>query len=101
MVRWISALRRDDGTIVSSPGDLCDCLSGFNSSLFTASATDPDAQTEMLRNIFSVLPVDMAVLCEGHLLTQEVFTALQGMARRKALALMACPWSSISNFGMY
>ena len=34
--RWISALREDDGTIVSSPVDLCGVLSEFYSSLFSA-----------------------------------------------------------------
>lgn len=81
---WISTFRRDDSTIVSSPEDLCDCLSGFYSSLFSASATDFDAQAELLGNISSVLPTDMAALCEGHLSTDEVFTALRCMARRKA-----------------
>ena len=39
--RWISALRESDGSIVSSPADLCRLLSSFYLDLFTASDTDP------------------------------------------------------------
>ena len=39
--RWISALRESDGSIVSSPADLCRSLSSFYLDLFTASDTDP------------------------------------------------------------
>lgn len=42
--RWISALRGEDGSIVSSPADLCLSLSSFYSSLFMSSSTDPVAQ---------------------------------------------------------
>ena len=38
--RWISALRESDGSIVSSPVDLCRSLSLFYLDLFTASDTD-------------------------------------------------------------
>ena len=38
---WISALRESDGSIVSSPADLCRSLSSFYLDLFTASDTDP------------------------------------------------------------
>ena len=47
--RWISALRESDGSIVSSPADLCRSLSSFYFDLFTASDTDPCALGNLLR----------------------------------------------------
>ena len=89
--RWISALRESDGSIVSSPADLCRSLSSFYSGLFTASGTDPCAQSALLGNLSSFLPGDQAALCEGHLSVKEVSTALLGMARRKAPGLDGLP----------
>ena len=63
--RWISALRESDGFIVSSPADLCRSLSSFYFDLFTASDTDPCAQSALLGNMSSVLPGDQAALCGG------------------------------------
>ena len=88
---WISALRKSDGSIVSSPADLCRLLSSFYLDLFTASDTDPCAQSALLGNLSSVLPSDQAVLCEGHLSVTEVSSALLGMARRKAPGLDGLP----------
>ena len=89
--RWISALRDDDGSIVSSPEDLCRCFSSFYASLFTAVSTDPSARTSLLANLDSTLDSDQAALCEGLLTLDECFTALQGMARRKAPGLDGLP----------
>ena len=89
--RWISALRESDGSIVSSPVDLCRSLSLFYLDLFTASDTDPCAQSALLGNLSSVLPGDKAALCEGHLSVMEVSSALLGMARRKAPGLDGLP----------
>ena len=88
---WISALRESDGSIVSSPADLCRSLSSFYLDLFTASDTHPCAQSALLGNLSSVLPGDQAVLCEGHLSVTEVSSALLGMARRKAPGLDGLP----------
>ena len=88
---WISALRESDGSIVSSPADLSRLLSSFYLDLFTASDTDPCAQSALLGNLSSVLPSDQAVLCEGHLSVTEVSSALLGMARRKAPGLDGLP----------
>ena len=82
--RWISAIRNDDGTIVSAPDDLCLSFSSFYSSLFTASPTDASAQESLLGNIVSSLPADQSDSCEGLLTVDECFAALVGMARRKA-----------------
>ena len=82
--RWISAIRNDDGTIVSAPDDLCLSFSSFCSSLFTASPTDASAQESLLGNVVSSLPADQSDSCEGLLIVDECFAALVGMARRKA-----------------
>ena len=89
--RWISALRESDGTIVSSPGDLCHSFASFYMSLFTADVTDPSVQASLLANLPSALSSDQASQCEGHLSTDECFMALQGMARRKAPGLDGLP----------
>ena len=88
---WISALRESDGSIVSSPADLCRSLSSFYLDLFTASDTHPCAQSAFLGNLSSVLPGDQAVLFEGHLSVTEISSALFGMARRKAPGLDGLP----------
>lgn len=82
--RWISALREENGSIVSSPADLCCCLSKFYSSLFSAEPTDSAVRSSLLDNVTSTLDRDQAALCEGLLSVEECFAALQGMARSKA-----------------
>ena len=78
--RWISALRESDGSIVSSPSDLCRSFASFYSSLFTAEVTDPSVQASLLATLPSVLSPVQASLCEGHLSADECLLALQGMA---------------------
>ena len=89
--RWISAIKLDDGTIVSSPTDLCAAFVDFNTSLFSATPTDPVIRNSLLSNVSSSLSPGLAALCEGHLSSAECFTALQGMARRKAPGLDGLP----------
>ena len=89
--RWISAIRLDDGTIVSSLTKLCESSVAFYTSLFSAATTDPVVGASLLGNVSSTLSPDMAALCEGTLTTPECFTALQGMARRKAPGLDGLP----------
>ena len=89
--RWISALRDEDDSIVSSPHDLCTSLSSFFSGLFSASPVDPCIQSDLLGNLSSSLPDDQSSLCEGHLSVEEVLVALRGMARRKAPGLDGLP----------
>lgn len=84
-------MREDDGSIVSSLIDLCRYLSSFYASLFTAAPTDLSSRTSLLANLTSTLDNDQADLCEGHLTSDECFTALQGMARRKAPGLDGLP----------
>ena len=90
-VRWISALRESDGTIVSSPADLCCSFASFYMSLFTADVTDSSVQASLLANLPSALSSNQASQCEGHLSADECFMALQGMARRKAPGLDGLP----------
>ena len=89
--RWISALRDGDGSIVSSPSDLCSSLSSFYSDLFSASSVDPHVQADLLENLSSSLSGGQSSLCEGHLTVVEVLSALRGMARRKAPGLDGLP----------
>lgn len=89
--RWISALRDEDGSIVSSPADLCLSFSSFYSSLFTSSPTDPVAQQELLSNVSSTLSPGQALECEGSLTVDECHKALIGMAHHKAPGLDGFP----------
>ena len=82
--RHISALREDDGTIVSDCDSLCRSFSSFYSSLFSASLVDPVASHTLLGNVSPSLPSDKANLCEGRLSLDECHRVLLGMARRKA-----------------
>ena len=75
--RWISNLRNPNGSIVSSPSDLCASLSGFYSSLFSVSSTDHTARDSLLDNISASLSPSEADCCEGK-------QALLGMAHGKA-----------------
>ena len=89
--RWISAIKLEDGTIVSSPTDLCSAFAEFYTSLFSAAPTDPGIRDSLLDNISSSLSPDEAAICEGHLSPAECLAALQGMARRKAPGLDGLP----------
>ena len=89
--RWIAALKNDDGSIVSDPVGISDCLSSFYASLFSAESIDESAASELLDNVSHVLPTDQAALCEGELSVEECFTALTGMARGKAPGLDGLP----------
>ena len=82
--RWISALRNPNGFIVSSPSGLCASLSGFYSSLFSASSTDDTARDSLLDNISASLSPSEADCCEGLLTLGECKQALLGMAHGKA-----------------
>ena len=82
--RWVAALRKPDGTLVSSPSDLCSSFVAFYSSLFSASCTDSSVQDSLLANISSFLSANQASQCEGLLTLGQCHSALLGMARRKA-----------------
>ena len=82
--RWISALRNPNGSIVSSPSDLCASLSGFYSSLFSVSSTDDTARDSLLDNISASLSPSEADCCNGLLTLGECKHALLGMAHGKA-----------------
>ena len=82
--RYISALRADDGSLVTDKDGLCTLLRSFYLDLFTAVPCDSSARAELLSHISSVLPFDDSEACEGLLSQGECFAALQGMARGKA-----------------
>ena len=89
--RWISALRLDDGTVVSSPDDLCRSFASFYLSLFSAEPVDVSVQASLLDNLSSSLSSAQSALCEGSLTVEECFSALTGMAKRKAPGLDGLP----------
>ena len=62
--RWTSAIKLDDGTIVSSPTNLRAALADFYTSLFSAIRTDPVIHDSLLCNVSSSLSLGMAALCE-------------------------------------
>ena len=82
--RWVTALREPDGTLTSSPSDLCASFVTFYASLFSASSTDSRVQDSLLANISSFLSPNQAGQCEGLLTLGECHSALLGMARCKA-----------------
>lgn len=88
---WGSALRESDGTIVSSPDDLCHSFASSFSYLFTASSTDPVAQETLLDKVSATLSSDQAKQCEGMLSTEECHAAFIGMAKQKAPRIDAFP----------
>ena len=69
--RWVAALRKPHGTLVSSPSDLCSSFVTFYSSLFSASCTDSSVQDSLLANISSFLSANQASQCEGLLTLGE------------------------------
>ena len=89
--RWISAIKLEDETIVSSPTDLCSAFAEFYTSLFSATPTDPRIPDSLLGNISSSLSPDEAALCEGHLSPAECLAVLQGMGTGKAPSLDGLP----------
>lgn len=82
--RWVSALRQPDGSIVSSPSDLCLSFTSFYSLLFSASPTDSATCDSLVHNLSSSLLPHQANLCEGLLPFDECHRALLGIAKRKS-----------------
>lgn len=82
--RLVSALRLDDGSIVNSAPDLVDCFANFYCTLFSAEEVDRVSQEELLSKLSASLSADQSEVCEGALSVDECFSALKGMAHRKA-----------------
>ena len=82
--RLVSALRLDDGSIVNSAPDLVDCFASFYFTLFSAEEVDRVSQEELLSKLSASLSADQSEVCEGALSVDECFSALKGMAHRKA-----------------
>ena len=85
------ALTLDDGTIVSSPVDLCQSFCSFYSSLFPAEPTDSSVQATLFGNLTSSLSSSQSAVCDGLLSVRERFSAFSGMAKRKAPSLDGLP----------
>ena len=96
--RLVAALRRPDGTVVNYAIDLVECFSNFYFDLFSAELVDPGAQDTLLSNVSARLSVDECNVCEGTLTVEECFTALQGMARRKAPGCDGLPMEFYQTF---
>ena len=82
--RLVSALRQDDGSIVTSAPDLVGCFANFYSALFSVEDVDRVSQQELLSKLSARLSADQSEVCEGALSVDECFSALKGMAHRKA-----------------
>ena len=82
--RYISALRSDDGSLVSGRDGLCHFLRSFYLDLFSDSPFVPSVRDDLLANVSVVLPLDQSCHCEGLLSQDECYVALKGMARGKA-----------------
>ena len=80
----MAALPCSDGFVVNSAPDLVECFSRFYSDLFSAELVDLGAQETLLSSVSACLLPSEHDACEGFLSVEECFTALQGMARRKA-----------------
>ena len=96
--RVISTIRSDDGSVVSSPEDLCAAFKAFYVDLFSAMPVDATAQAELLSHVSS-LPASDSAACEGFLTLEECFSALSGMARGKAPGCDGLPMEFFLNFG--
>ena len=81
---WISAMRNEDGSIVSDISNICNSWVSFYSTLFTACQCDGDIQNDLLSKVTSCVPPDQVSCCEGYLSLEEVQIALSGMARGKS-----------------
>ena len=80
---WIASMRGADGVVVSDIPSICSSWHSFYLDLFTACPVDLDTQRDLLSNITLTLPSCEVSTCEGLLSADEVFTALNGMARGK------------------
>jgi len=76
-------MRGADNVVVTDIILICSSWQSFYGDLFTASAVDLDVQRDLLNNISSFIPASEISICEGPLASDEVFAALQGMARGK------------------
>ena len=79
--RNITALRADDGSVISDQDGLSRLLCSFYADLFSASPCDPVAQAALLSNVSARLSPAESLACEGPLSQGECFAALQGMTR--------------------
>lgn len=80
---WFSAIKNVDGEVVSDLNGIIDVWLSFYSSLFSAGSTNKEVQTEMLNSLSLSVPPSDVPKCEGLFSSDEVFRALNGMARGK------------------
>ena len=80
---WIATMRGSDGVVVSDISSICSSWRSFYLDLFTACSANLDTQRDLLGKIALTLPSGEVSSCEGLFSSDEVFTALNGMARCK------------------
>ena len=73
----------------------------YYASLFTAHQCDPDAQDEMLQKLTCRLSQAERDGCEGCLMLEECFTALNGMPRRKTPSSDGFPMEFFLHFWQF
>ena len=78
-----AAMRGSDGVVVSDISSISSSWHSFYLDLFTACSVNLDTQHDLLGNIALTLISGEVSSCEGLLSSDEVFTALNGMARGK------------------
>ena len=98
--QWCSALRKEDGTIVSTIRDICAAWSSFYSSLFSAEPVDPGEQDHLFQHLESTLPDEASMSCDGPLTEDELLAAVHGMARGEAPGLDGLPLEFYLSFGI-
>ena len=85
--QWCSALRMEDGTIVSGISDICAAWSSLYLSLFYSEPNDLGDQNFLFQHLESTLTNEATSSCDGPLSEDELLAAVHGMARGKAPAL--------------
>ena len=81
---WISAMREADGSLATDISSICSSWVSFYSELFTAEPLDFGIQDQLLSNLSARLSSEDAEKCEGLLVLDEVFKALEGMSDDKS-----------------
>ena len=97
---WFTAIRADHGSIAADLEGIRSAWLSFYKSLFSAEPTDPVIQAAMLDKLHLSLHPHEVPTCEGLFSSEDVFAALQGMAKNKSLVRMAFQLSFIGHFGM-
>lgn len=86
--RQISAMRTQNGSVITDLNDILDSWKSFYQKLYSSEGTDYDTQTEMLEFLNMTLSAEQSESCDGLLTNEECYSALKGMAKNKLLVAM-------------